>query len=417
MLSRVLNALSSLRLTVAVLALGIVLVFLGTVAQEPMGLYLVQKRFFQSFFVDHIALNAALRKASHLLLLNLPPLPPELYEHQPLIPVFPGGYLLGGVLLVNLLVTHLRKLRFVWSKTGIHLTHFGILVLLLGQLFTDQLSVESQISFREGESRSYSEDFAKYELAFLQDLPGTDRDRVIAVPDSLLRTGGELRHEQLPFTVRIQQFHPNASVRRRAPMVDTNREPASTQGAGTRLIVDPATQVRDMDRKNQPAAILEVVGSQGTMGTWALSPLLKAQELGAGQGGWRAELRPVRYYEPFQLTLLKTTHEIYRGTDIPKNFQSRVRIDNTGTGEHREVDVYMNNPLRYAGLTFYQYQMGREQLDDGGRGTSALQVVRNPSWLAPYVSTALVFGGMLLHFLIMLGGFIRRSVSTPRPAA
>ena len=63
MLSRLVKVLSSLRLTVALLACGIVLVFLGTLAQEPMGLYLVQERFFKAFFVDQISLNAAIRKA------------------------------------------------------------------------------------------------------------------------------------------------------------------------------------------------------------------------------------------------------------------------------------------------------------------------------------------------------------------
>src|SRR5207249_4439082 len=62
-------------------------------------------------------------------------------------------------------------------------------------------------------------------------------------------------------------------------------------------------------------------------------------------------LRPERTYRPFSVTLLKTTHEVYTGTissndpqGIPKNFQSRVRIENPVTRENREVDIYMNNP-------------------------------------------------------------------------
>jgi hypothetical protein len=126
------------------------------------------------------------------------------------------------------------------------------------------------------------------------------------------------------------------------------------------------------------------------------------------------DFRPVREYKPFALTLLRTTHEKYAGTDIPKNFQSRVRLRHAATGEDREVDIYMNNPLRHEGYTFFQYQMGREQVAEGGRGTSALQVVRNPSWITPYVGCVLVGLGLLVQFLIHLVKFIARR---PRPVA
>ena len=35
-------------------------------------------------------------------------------------------------------------------------------------------------------------------------------------------------------------------------------------------------------------------------------------------------MRPARSYYPFSLTLLKATHTVYPGTDIPKDFRSRV---------------------------------------------------------------------------------------------
>jgi hypothetical protein len=64
--------------------------------------------------------------------------------------------------------------------------------------------------------------------------------------------------------------------------------------------------------------------------------------------------------------------------------------------------------LRYGGYTFFQYQMGKEQLADGGRGTSALQVVRNPSWITPYLGCILVGVGLLVQFLLHLTKFIAR---------
>ena len=63
----------------------------------------------------------------------------------------------------------------------------------------------------------------------------------------------------------------------------------------------------------------------------------------------------------------------------------------------------MNNPLRYAGITFYQADFDRV----AERGT-VLQVVKNPSWMTPYVACMLVGIGMLAHFGTMLVRFLRR---------
>jgi cytochrome c biogenesis protein ResB len=67
----------------------------------------------------------------------------------------------------------------------------------------------------------------------------------------------------------------------------------------------------------------------------------------------------------------------------------------------------MNNPLRYAGLTFYQ--AGFENDDK----TTILQVVRNPSWQLPYVACALMTLGLVVQFCIHLVAFIARR----RPSA
>ena len=121
-------------------------------------------------------------------------------------------------------------------------------------------------------------------------------------------------------------------------------------------------------------------------------------------------LRFIRYYYPFSLTLLKATHEQYRGTKIPKNFASRVRVQNPEHNEARETTIYMNNPLRYSGLTFYQYQMtAGEMVEEAGvTPSSTFQVVRNPGWLTPYMSCILVALGLLVQFGSHLLGFVRK---------
>ena len=385
MIQQLIRFLTSLRLTVVCLALGILLVWVGTVAQSDEGLYQAQQRYFKHWWVAGVSLFG---------------------YRVPL--ALPGGYLIGTVLLVNLVASHLARFKFAWKKLGIHITHVGIILLLVGQLTTDLFSRETQMRFAEGETKSYSESAQENELVFLTDASAPDRDEVVAIPESLLRRKGEIRHEKLPFTVRVQQYHVNSQLRRRGPMVDTGPPPA-TQGAGPGVVLTPVAETRSMDERNLPSAVLELAGAPGTSGTWLVSPLLEPQEFKVGDRSWRMALR-WRVYNPFSMQLLKTTHEVYRGTDIPKNFQSRIRLENPAKRENREVDIYMNNPLRYQGLTFFQYQMGRDEMDQS-RGTSTLQVVRNPSWLTPYVGCATVAAGLLYQFLMHLAGFIKRRVA------
>jgi cytochrome c biogenesis protein ResB len=113
-------------------------------------------------------------------------------------------------------------------------------------------------------------------------------------------------------------------------------------------------------------------------------------------------MRPERFYKDFTIHLIDFTHERYKGTEIPKNFSSRVKLMRPETGEDREVLIYMNNPLRYGGETYYQGGFER------GDTVSILQVVRNPSWITPYIACVLVTIGLTVQFMAHLIGFARK---------
>jgi hypothetical protein len=384
---KLVQILTSLRLTVACLALGILLVFFGTLAQVNEGLYNAQDRWFRSFFVW--TQGSGWR-----------------------VPLFPGGYLIGTVLLANLVAAHIARFQLSWKKLGIHVIHGGIVLLLVGQLATDMFSRETQMNFAEGETKDFSVDPQSSELVFISDAGNSNK--VVAIPGGLLKAGKDISHPELPFTVRVKEWFINADVRQRAPMVDTGAPPA-TAGHGRNVTLIPLPETKKMDERNLPAIIFELTGRQGSQGTWLGHAKLRDQEVAVGDKRWQMAFRFEREYHPFSVELVKTTHEIYRGTGtpgrpdtaIPKNFQSRVKIDNPQRREKREVDIRMNDPLRYEGLTFYQYQMGQDELQRN-RGTSTLQVVRNPSWLAPYAGCVLVGGGLTIQFLAHLIGFIRK---------
>jgi len=374
----------SLKLTVVLLALSIILIFAATLDQVHLGIWAVQEKYFRTFFVFW----------------KLGEIP---------LPVFPGGYFIGGLLLVNLLAAHAYRFKLSWRKTGILLTHAGLILLLLGELLTGLWQEEYQMRLEEGQPRNYSESYRDNELA-ITDVTDPKFDDVVAIPEKLLGAGGAVQHPKLPFRVVAKAYYENSALQMRSDA--PNAPPSSaTQGFGARILATPLPVTYKPDERNLPTAFVELIGPEGSLGTWLVSPQLPMpQRFDYGGRTWKIALRFQRSYKPFSLTLLKFTHDIYAGTDIPKNFSSRIRLTTPDGQTDREVLIYMNNPLRYAGLTFYQASFEKDN-----DKVTILQVVRNPSWLLPYIACALMGFGLVVQFGIHLFGFMGRR--RPVPAA
>jgi ABC-type transport system involved in cytochrome c biogenesis permease subunit len=105
------------------------------------------------------------------------------------------------------------------------------------------------------------------------------------------------------------------------------------------------------------------------------------------------------------LTLHDVRFDKYMGTQTAKNYSSDLRLVDPSRKVDRDVKIWMNNPLRFAGATFYQQNYG---LDDQGREVTTLQVVDNTGWMIPYVACVLVGIGMLAQFSITLVRFLKR---------
>jgi hypothetical protein len=421
---RIAKFFSSLKLTVVLLGFAIVLVWIGTVAQADEGLYQAQSRYFKSWLVVGFNMFG---------------------YHVPM--VWPGGYLLGTTLLVNLIAAHISRFQFTWKKLGIHVAHGGIILLLVGQLITDIFSRETQLRFSEGETKSYAESPANYELVFVTSADA-QHNQEIAIPARLLAKGGVITDPQLPFSIRVKNYFHNSDVAFRAPMMQ-NGPVMTTNGVGANFDFIARPDSKKMDERNIPTAVIEILGPNGSYGDWVTSDWISdpgmletlwmgySRQMGAEMAQtitsrinqrqavqvngktYEFLMRPERVWMPFSLTLKKATHSVYAGSDIPKDFRSRVRLQNPKTGEDRETEIYMNSPLRYGGLTFYQYQMvaGDMALQAGQVPSSVLQVVRNPSWLTPYIGCFLVAAGLVIQFLSHLIKFLSRRNPAPQTVA
>jgi len=401
---RAIKPLASLRLTVVLLALSMILIFAGTWAQIDADAFVVQKKYFHSFFTWISA---------QLFLPRPKPGQPGIRGAVP----FPGGYTLIFLLLINLFAAHTIRFKLGWKRVGIFLIHAGLVLLISGEVVTSLFATESQMHIDEGTYANYSMDIRTVELAVTDPSPA-DHDNVVVVPAGRLEHKGTVELPNVPFTIRLDKYFPNAHVLGPAQAREKNVETATFNGNkdfdGMQLGAEELPLVKGTEDAgvNQPAAYVTVLSKDGKeLGHYLLSagmgPTSDSQTVTVDGHDYKLGLRFKRMYQPFTIHLLKFTHDVYTGTDIPKNFASRVRLVDPARHEDREVSLWMNHPLRYAGETFYQSGFKKPE-DNGGRNGTILQVVRNPGWVMPYVSCTIVAIGMLIHFGMLLVRFLRR---------
>ncbi len=380
-LKQLLGHVSSLRLTVILLSLCMILIFVATLLQVKLGIYEVQEQYFRSWIAwFDINFTISIRKLRGLYIpidFKLP---------------FPGGMLLGALLLLNLIAAHARRFQLRWNKGGLILVHLGIILMLLGELFTALLSEESQMRLDEGQTSNYSTSPREVELAVIEVKPD-GIEAVTAIPESRLQNDAIIEMDR--FKIRVVRHFKNSTIEMigtAGPDFDPMR---ADRGIGAGVAVKEKPPETAMDRRDITSAFVEIIdSSDATIGRWLLSRGLPNDEVFEINGTtYKMIIRDRRFYYPFSIKLLDFTHERYLGTQIPKDFSSRIRLINPETAESRETLIYMNHPLRYSGLTFYQAGF------DNNDQTSILQVVRNPAWTIPYISCALVYLGLKWIFL------------------
>lgn len=373
----VLDHLASVKLTLVCLGLSMVLVVSGTLAQVQLGTFAAQKEFFNSWWLYGSGFMGWK------------------------VPVFPGGLSIGALWMVNLVAAFAERFQFRRRDAGVLISHFGIILLLLGQFLTQTLAHESNMPIEVGQSSNYSESLQDMELALVMTSnPATDQ--VTSIPESVFSREGRIDPPGLPFSLVIRKFYRNAQLGMKPDGGDFPQGPLATQGVGTRISVQEIPPAASDDESNAVTAYMEVLEGSKSLGTWLVSSGLGAPQSFQAQGkDYQIYIRPRRHYYPFTLTLKEFRHDIYPGTDIPKNFSSLVRLENRTKNESRDALIYMNHPLHYEGKTFYQASFGK------GDRLSVLQVVDNPASWGPYVSCGLVILGLLIQFLSHLYDFMR----------
>jgi ABC-type transport system involved in cytochrome c biogenesis permease subunit len=331
------------------------------------------------------------------------------------------------------------------KRAGIVLLHGGIALMMLSEMLTGIQAQESLMTISEGAAANFSEDIRASELAVI-DRSHVGHDHVTVVPDSLLQenvgSSQPIEHEDLPFNIQVHRWMPNSQVRG----VKAGEPNPATAGFGKLQVAEQirtATGVgEDAQKTDHPAAYIELVSKStgrtlGTYLVWVDEPIkaqtvkvdgreevvwvykpLKEQPVEVDGRTYDFALRFERIYHPFSIALKEFDYKHYTGTDTAKSYSSLVVLQDPERNVDRETLIWMNNPLRYAGITVYQssFREFRDQSDLAVEQQTVLQVVKNPSWMAPYVACMLVATGMLAHFGIILFRFLRRRAEEPRTA-
>jgi hypothetical protein len=492
---RLLAPISSLKLTVVLFALSIFIVFAGTVAQVDKGIWTIVHDYFRTAFA-YIPLSIFFPRSWKLPAIGF---------------YFPGGWLIGGMLLTNLLAAHAVRFkvkargrdltlglvvlvagilvtwlvmsnhvqelmdwafplqtagrgdafwRVLWRLTqgaiaaailyagclllfnkraGIVLLHGGVILMLCSELITGLFAVESRMVIAEGETVNFVDQSQRVELAVI-DPSDPSADNVISVSQRALTSGKPIHSVALPFDIEVKQWMRNSSEpipldRVGPPMKAKNK---ATAGFGARVLVLDRSEGTGVDTgasEDVPSAFIELKKKSNgqSLGVYTVSlwfypntthrqlasvfesnygihvdPDL-AQVVDVDGKKYKIALRPQREYlassagdAPFSLHLNKFNHKVYVGTDTPSDYSSEVRLVDPARGVDREVKIWMNNPLRYAGRTFYQ-----SSFLPGDTGT-VLQVVKNVGWMVPYVSCMIIAMGMIGHLGNHLLEFLRK---------
>ncbi len=304
------------------------------------------------------------------------------------------------------------------KQGGNVLLHLGVGLLMLGQFMFGDRQQEQRLSLVEGQSSNTMIDLDSIEFTFVK---STDTEKIItAIPGTRLTKAAAdeslISDPALPVDVRVLAFYDNSSL------VDVKGDNLANAGVGLEIQANPLAKIGGTDnRMNLAAGYVELLSKSSgeSLGRYLVSQSLSDREVLVPDGStkdlfdkvtidgteYQIGLRLHRLVKPYWVQLEDVRRVDYSGSNTVRDYSSFIRIVDSETGEDRKERVWMNNPLRYRGETFYQSNYTPLP---GGKEMTGLQVVRNSGWLIPYVACSITALGMLVHFSGTLGRFLRR---------
>jgi hypothetical protein len=381
--SRIFDILSGYGLATILLLLMGLLTWFATLEQVEVGLYPTLNKYFHW-------------KSVFLL--------PEIKGKIVPLPL-PGGYWVGVVLLINLTLGGVIRIRKGWKHAGNLIAHCGIIFMLVAGGVAHHFSERGNMPVGEGESNDTAEDYFEYVVEVAEISDGKPHDIHVIRGKHLtdLSPGNTrlFRFPKLPFDLEIGGYLKNA-----LPVALTERAPAAGE-----LVTDDGYYLMSRPgeinaESNTAACYVRTVQRDGTksapfiLAGASFHPFTVKHEDRIFTIDMRKRLWPM----PFTVRLDEFTADFHPGTMKPAKFVSQItRIEEDSEAK---VTIQMNEPMRYAGLTFFQASYGPPGAGPGQRMYSVFEVVHNPADKWPEYSLYIVTFGMLVTFLTKFGSYL-----------
>ena len=391
--------LASYGLAGALLFCLLLLTWLGTLAQVDDGLWLAQKKYFESL--------AIWREVGGFT-----------------VPVFPGGVTCMVLLGINLMLGGLLRIRWTARTAGVLVAHVGIGMLLLAGLVKHKWSDEGALKLYPGQRSDEYQSYQRWEVAFWRAMETVDCDEFLIRDDEFRDLGGGRERRftsgELPFDVRLGSYVENARALPRSfvsswrpeefPSID--REPSSPTIDGYALyelerekeaefnVAGLWVEVEDADSGTRSQALLS--GFENYPFTFQ-----------AGGQTWAVHLRKQLRSMPFTIELADFRKVDHARMTMAASFESDVeKFDEPNTRDlaskdGKDIRIQMNEPLRDSGLVLFQASWGPSDAGPDEELFSVFAVVRNPSDKLPEVACWVIGIGLLFAFLERLYSYVR----------
>ncbi len=324
----------------------------------------------------------------------------------------PGGYWVSALLLLNMTLGGVIRIRKGWKHVGNLISHFGIIFLLIGGGVAHHYSERGNMAVSEGQTSDVAEDYFEYvvEVAEIKDGKATNIHVIRGNQIDDLTEGGSriFRLPDLPFDLEVAGYQVHGmpiAVNERAPrlgervldgyfleeMPPNKSAESNTAGCYARIL---------KREKSDPVPFILAGAS--------FHPFTHRE----GERVFTVDMRKRLWPMPFSVRLDHFTAEFHPGTMKPSKFVSK--ITRTENGVEAKQTIQMNEPMRYEGLTFFQASYGPQGAMPGQKMFSVFEVVKNPADKWPEYSLYIVSIGMLITFLIKLSTFILASTRKKR---
>jgi hypothetical protein len=378
--------LSGFHLATATLLLLLALTWLATLEQVDHGLYPTLNKYFSW-------------KSPYL----IPDMVPEINGKK--LPFFlPGGYYVCAVLLVNMILGGIIRIRKGPKQIGNLISHFGIVFMLLGGGVAHHFSERGNMAVSEGETSNVAEDYQEFVVEVAEVKDGERKEFHVIRGEYLTDLeAGKPRifdFEGIPFSLEISGYLANAVPSNQMERPRRNDE----------LVVDgyylEEVPGEVESERNFAGCYARVIFANGEKS----DPFILAGAsfypftIRDGDRVFSVDMHKRLWVMPFDVKLDTFTAAFHPGTSRPAKFVSDIRrVEN---GQESKLTIRMNEPMRYEGFTFFQASYGPPGAKPGEPMYSVFEVVKNPADKWPEYSLYIVAFGMLVTFLTKLGGHI-----------